>query len=282
VQAVAVQVTTVWGTGRTEALLKRLATAVVFIPVFVWLVTQGPAWLFQALVVVAAGLATFELGRALERGGRPLYRWLAIGGGIAVTASFIPPAAPVAALTAVVLLALAAPVWAATPPAVEPSAMTLLSLVYVNLLLGHAILLHGLPQGGLLILLLVGITWTGESAAYLVGSAIGRRKLAPTISPNKTLEGSAAQLVVSGAAAVLLAAWLLPTWAASAALTAGLLLGVIGQIGDLAESVIKRSVGVKDMGAVVPGHGGMLDRLDSLLFNVPAFFYYLTYVGGPS
>ncbi len=124
-------------------------------------------------------------------------------------------------------------------------------------------------------LFLVGVTWSGESAAYAVGNAIGRTKLAPRISPGKTVEGAIAQVLVSVGAAIALQLWLLPTWSTPRALFAGVLLGIVGQVGDLAESAIKRSVGTKDAGGLIPGHGGALDRLDSLLFNVPVFFYYV-------
>jgi len=88
-----------------------------------------------------------------------------------------------------------------------------------------------------------------------------------------------AQLLASTATALVLAPWLLPEWPPAASLAAGALLGVIGQIGDLAESAIKRSAGAKDTGGLVPGHGGILDRLDSLLFNAPALFYFVTWTG---
>ena len=130
-----------------------------------------------------------------------------------------------------------------------------------------------------MVLSLGGVTWIGESAAYLVGSALGRHRLAPVISPRKTVEGAVTQLLTSVVASLALASWPLPEWPPGAALGAGALLGVVGQVGDLAESVIKRSVGAKDTGSLIPGHGGALDRLDSLLFNAPALFYFATWTG---
>ncbi|HEU5319282.1 MAG TPA: phosphatidate cytidylyltransferase, partial [Methylomirabilota bacterium] len=159
-------------------------------------------------------------------------------------------------------------------PETEPAANTLLGVLYAAWLPGFAILLHALPDGAALVLFLVGVTWTGESAAYVVGSAIGRRPLAPVLSPRKTVEGAVAQVLVSVGAAAVLGAWLLPGCGAAGLLAAGALLGVVGQVGDLVESAVKRSAGVKDAGSLIPGHGGVLDRLDSLLFNVPAFYYY--------
>jgi phosphatidate cytidylyltransferase len=156
-------------------------------------------------------------------------------------------------------------------------AVTLLGVCYVNWLLGHAISLRALPDGVQWILLLVWVTWIGETAAYLVGSLAGRHKLVPGISPGKTVEGAVAQLVASVLAALTAGGWLFPGLQLRDAVAVGILLGVLGQVGDLVESALKRSVGVKDAGNVIPGHGGILDRIDGLLFNVPVLFYYVTY-----
>src|SRR2546430_7542331 len=135
--------------------------------------------------------------------------------------------------------------------------------MYIGWLLGFGILLHHTsPLGDELVLYVVGVTWLGETAAYLVGSTVGRHKLAPVISPRKSVEGALAQLVASIATGAALGAWLLPTCGPGLWLGAGALLGVAGQFGDLAESAIKRSVGTKDTGALIPGHGGVLDRIE--------------------
>lgn len=276
------------------SMLTRVATAVVLIPLFVWIVVGAPPWLFQALVVAASAVGAWELTRLLARAGRPVYARLAIGLSALVTASFatviygmtpfggntlrwVPT--PELTLTLAVGLVLAASLWKGERPATDAAANTLLAVVYVGWLLGHAIWLHHVVNGAALVLFLVGVTWAGESAAYLVGSAIGRHPLAPMISPGKTVEGAVAQLVVSVAAAGTLGAALLPECAIGRSLVAGVVLGVVGQIGDLAESVIKRSAGAKDTGRIIPGHGGLLDRIDSLLFNVPAY-YFLSTSGG--
>jgi phosphatidate cytidylyltransferase len=184
-----------------------------------------------------------------------------------------------AVLVLAVLVVLATPVWTGAGPNAEAVANTILGLVYVAWLLGFGILLHRLVGGPSLVLFLMGVTWAGETAAYLVGASVGRHALAPVLSPRKTVEGGLAQLVVSVAAAPVLAAWLLPGCGVGQVLGAGVVIGIMGQLGDLAESGLKRSVGVKDAGGLLPGHGGVLDRLDSLLFNLPVFFYYWTYVG---
>jgi phosphatidate cytidylyltransferase len=266
-------------------LLKRLASAVVLLPVFLLIVVKAPAYLFNALVVIASAAALRELLRLFEHAGRPVDRGLALAAGTAVTAAFgasrllEPLALPAFTLMLAVVAVLVAPVWRGTPD-IERAANTLLAILYVGWLLGFGILLHHTSAlGDELVLLVVGVTWVGETAAYLVGSTLGRRPLAPVISPRKTVEGAVAQLLASVAAGGLLAAWLLPGCGAGVGLGAGVLLGVVGQFGDLAESVIKRSAGAKDTGALIPGHGGVLDRIDSLLFNFPAFYYFTLAVG---
>jgi phosphatidate cytidylyltransferase len=264
--------------GTALGALKRVASAVVGIPLFVWMVSWGPAWLFALFVTVVGAAAAWELSRMLAQAGRPTYGRLGVAATIVLTASFavpasgVLPALPMLVLSVALAVLLSAPLWARGPLATEPMALTLLAVMYVGWLLGHTLLLYRLPHGADLVLLLVGVTWIGESVAYLVGSAVGRHKLAPVISPNKTVEGGVAQLVASVAGSLVLGAWL-ADWPAGRSAAAGALLGVVGQVGDLAESAMKRSVGVKDAGNLIPGHGGVLDRVDGLLFNAPALYY---------
>jgi phosphatidate cytidylyltransferase len=278
--------------GGVPVMWRRAASAVVLVPVFVWLTVGAPAWMFQALVVAAAILACLELTRMLETTGRPVHARLAVGVAAALAASFATSLHAIAsvdgrmvrwmptpelALVLGVGLILSAPLWTAARPSVEATANTLFTAVYVGWLLGYAIWLQGRADGPMLVIFLVGVTWIGETAAYLVGSSIGRHPLAPVLSPKKTLEGAAAQVIASIAAALGLGAWLVPGCSAVGAAGAGAILGVVGQVGDLAESAIKRSLGAKDAGELIPGHGGMLDRIDGLLFNAPALYFYSLY-----
>jgi phosphatidate cytidylyltransferase len=268
---------------------KRVASSIVLIPVFVWITTGAWAWVFQLLVVAASAVACRELARMFQRTGRPISTWLTVGVGAALTASFATslyagpdgsgrwmPTPELALLVGVGVIC-SAPLWSAGRPLVESTANTLFGAVYVGWLLGYAIWLQGRASGPQLVLFLVGVTWAGESAAYLVGSSIGRHRLAPILSPRKTVEGAIAQVIVSVAAAMALGYWLLPACGLMGAAGAGAVLGVIGQVGDLAESAIKRSIGTKDTADLIPGHGGMLDRIDSLLFNAPALYLYSLY-----
>jgi len=268
-----------------HAMLKRVVSALVLLPLFAWVVAWAADWLFQAFVVAVAGLAAWELGRLFDRGGHPIYRALGAALSAAVAASFAVPGAggvpayPALALAFSVAAIVSAPVWSGAPPTSDAAAYTVLAVVYVGWMLGFAMLLHGLEQGARLVLFVAGVTWAGESAALLIGSAFGRHRLAPQLSPGKTVEGATAQFVLSIVAAVALAPWLLSACSAAIAIGAGGLLGAVGQLGDLAESALKRSVGAKDAGWLIPGHGGLLDRMDSLLFNVPAFYVYAVVTG---
>ena len=133
--------------------------------------------------------------------------------------------------------------------------------------------LSGLPAGAGWLFLVVGATWAMDIAAYVVGRAIGRHKLCPAISPGKTIEGAIGGLVGAVAVACGMGMWL--GLSVVQAVLLGVLLGIGGQAGDLFESLLKRRAGVKDSGALLPGHGGVLDRFDSLLFNAPIAYYTL-------
>src|SRR5947207_5434712 len=262
------------------ALLKRVASALVLLPVFLLIVVKAPGWMFNALVVIASAVALWELLRLFGQRGRPVYSRLGLVAGTAVTAAFAasrlvdPLMLPALAVTLAVGIVLIAPVLS-DAPAMAAVANTLLAVLYIGWLLGYGILLHHTsPIGDELVLFVVGVTWVGETTAYLIGSAVGRHTLAPVISPRKTVEGAVAQIIASVATGAALGGWLLPSCGAGVGVAGGLLLGVVGQFGDLAESAVKRSVGTKDTGGLIPGHGGVLDRIDSLLLNLPAFYYF--------
>jgi phosphatidate cytidylyltransferase len=269
------------GTGerRRVALAKRVLSTLVLLPLFVAVVVAGPVWLFGVLIVLVSALGQWEFTGMFERAGVRTFRILGLAGGVLVTASFALPMSERLALTAVLLAVFTASLWGRDGARIdwEPAAVTVFGICYVNWLLGYGFWLRDLEAGTEWVLLLVWVTWLGETAAYLVGSAVGTRKLAPAISPNKTVEGAVAQLVVSVLAAAAARAWFFGALTLREAVTAGVLLGFAGQVGDLVESALKRSVGTKDTGHVIPGHGGMLDRVDSLLFNAPVLFYYVAH-----
>ncbi len=160
-------------------------------------------------------------------------------------------------------------------------------LLYVGYCGSFFVALHQIPeQGPALITMLIVLIGCSDTGAYLVGKAIGRHKLAPTVSPNKTIEGSTAAVISAALAGVVLFAlksgldWhSYPDWPLSAYVIAGIFLSVVGQMGDLVESLLKRNAGVKDSGTLFPGHGGVLDRCDAFLFGGPALYYMTLYLG---
>jgi len=162
--------------------------------------------------------------------------------------------------------------------AIDQIAYTLFGVLYVAGLGGYCLLIRSFEGGGALILFLFLIVWLGDITAYYGGKRFGKRALARAVSPSKTLEGSIAGLSGSLLAGYIVGAWFLDYMMMSHCLLVALLCGIIGQFGDLAESLLKRHVGVKDSSNIIPGHGGVLDRIDSLLFAGPVFYCYFKLV----
>jgi phosphatidate cytidylyltransferase len=150
-------------------------------------------------------------------------------------------------------------------------------LIYIGFLGSHLVFLRDAPNGRDWVLLALLATFATDTSSYFVGRLIGRTKIIPAISPGKTLEGSLGGFA-GGIGAVLVLNWALDAGAGAEIIPLALLLPLAAQVGDLAESLIKRGAGVKDASRVIPGHGGFLDRLDSLLFTIPLVYYYLTWI----
>jgi phosphatidate cytidylyltransferase len=153
-----------------------------------------------------------------------------------------------------------------------------LGLMYVPLLIVHLQLLRQLPHGQEWMFLLMVIVMTGDSGAFYVGSTLGKHRLCPLVSPKKSVEGAVGGLAGSVIGAIVAKYTFFPQLTIVDACVTALFIGTLGQLGDLFESFLKRSFGVKDSGAIFPGHGGVLDRLDSILFAAPAAFYYASYL----
>jgi phosphatidate cytidylyltransferase len=165
--------------------------------------------------------------------------------------------------------------------ALKNGAVTLLGMVYVGITLSFLVSTRLLHEGEWLLCFLFLVTWAGDTGAYYAGTSWGRHLLAPRISPKKSVEGLVGGLIGAVSVAYFARWWFMPTLSIFDCAMLALLLTGTGLWGDLAESALKRSVGAKDSGGVLPGHGGMLDRLDSLLFTAPAFYYYVTLVIRP-
>jgi phosphatidate cytidylyltransferase len=245
--------------------------------VLVAAVVAAPPMAFFVLAAGAAALAVLEVCALAERQGIQPLRGVAVLGALVILASFLsggPPLLPALALcTAGVPLA----VLAARRPmaqALPVIAVTLFGAVFVGLLLGYQVGLRGVPdEGPDLLLFLWWVVWASDTASYLAGTRLGRRPLAPALSPRKTLEGTAAGLATAIVAGILGRAWFLENLTPWHAGALGLALGVMGLVGDLCESLLKRGAQVKDSSTLFPGHGGMLDRTDSLLLSAPVLYH---------
>lgn len=262
--------------------LKRVISALLFLPLLYVLVRYLSPTVFFIVVLVAVLLGQLEFYRLyFPVGRRGLILFGLLCGGL-VVAHFHAQGlfSDREVLTALVLAILVYPL--ATHQDVKTTlndaGVASLGVFYVGWLLGHLILLRGLEQGQYLVFFLFLVTWACDTAAYYIGKGFGRRRLAPSLSPNKTIEGALGGLVGSILAAVLAQQWFLPFLSVFDSVFLGVLLGVVGQVGDLTESMFKRSAGVKDSGYFLPGHGGILDKMDSLIFTTPSFYYYLLWV----
>ncbi|VAX23959.1 Phosphatidate cytidylyltransferase [hydrothermal vent metagenome] len=162
---------------------------------------------------------------------------------------------------------------------------TLVGLFYIGLFSSTIILIREIysgslhyNDGGLLIISIFITLWVTDSAAYFLGSAFGKHKLFPRVSPSKSWEGAIAGFVFAIITMIVLQTFLLTFLNLTDALVLGIIVGLFGQIGDLIESLIKRDTGVKDSSNIIPGHGGIFDRFDSLIFSSPFVFIYITYL----
>jgi len=185
----------------------------------------------------------------------------------------LPSALFLGAFTLILMASLIYSLYQAHPAPATDWALTFGGAAYLGLLLGHFPLLRSLPNGFWWLAIAILATWINDTAAYFVGSLWGRSKLFVRISPKKTWEGFFGGLVVT----VLLGIWPFATWLGIGpgwGALLGVTVAIVATYGDLAESIWKRQSGVKDSGQLIPGHGGMFDRLDSLLFIVPALYYF--------
>jgi len=260
----------------------RVRTAGVAGSLFLLVLFLGGEILFGVLVAVAAMVGVYEALHLGSEGASPLGgRFASAWGGVIVLGFFWGgPAMPGALLALGTVLYFVLWIRGPGPTPEMPVCWGRVAgaWVLVALFIGHAVWIR--RHGPLAVLFPLLIVWAGDTAAYYVGSAFGRRKLAPTVSPNKSVEGAAASMVAAIATGVLAsAAFSLPHGLLAGALL-GVVLNLLAQVGDLAESLLKRCAGCKDSGSILPGHGGLLDRIDALLPVLPVYAGYLAWATG--
>ncbi len=285
----------------------RIASAAILIPLVLLLVFLAPMWLFALAVAFITLLALREYFQLARLSGMSTLDWpgyffaLALIASQAVvpfgTALFISGGgmarqshvrletgfSPILVLLAFVVCASAWSLAFQVPLAqfLPGLATTGLGLLWIGLPLSLLVSLRAFSPyfGPRLIFFLLAMIWVGDTAAYFVGRAIGRHKLSPRVSPGKTVEGAVASLLGSLLVAVLLALWR-HSVPMVVLLVAAFLTNVAAQFSDLIESAFKRGAGAKDSGQLIPGHGGVLDRIDSLLLAIPVLWYYSILVIG--
>jgi len=270
--------------------MKRILTGLTLGAVVWTLIKIVPAWAFFVLAGVVLMVSAWECFRLGDlQGARPI-KAIGMAACLGIIVSFTrdePWLGVVITVSAVVMTSVVASiVMRDEPVAMMRSAVsTVFPVVFVGLGLGFALGLRAFPEedGKDLLMMLVVCLTALDTAAFYTGKRFGRHRMAPAISPKKTWEGAAGGVVACVGAALLAHVWFYQRLPLHHALALGAIIAVSGIVGDLAESMVKRAAGAKDSSALLPGHGGMLDRIDSMLFTGPLlYFYYLVFLKGVS
>ena len=259
---------------------KRVYSALILLPLLYVLTRHLPPLTFFLLITTTVLLAQWEfLALFIEKDHLPQHAFVGCAGALLLLIAMQWPTVISFSLAlSIILVGLLGHQVSVAPLGPRHLSMFILlfGIVYLGYTLGHFLWLRNQEDGALLVFFVLLVTWAGDAAAYYVGKIWGSRPLAPQLSPHKTIEGFLGGLIVAPLIAWVGNIWFLPAVTPVDCLILGLLFTVLGLLGDLSESTLKRYAGVKDSGSLIPGHGGMLDRVDSLLLNVPTFYYYYT------
>ena len=273
-------------------LLQRIITAVISIPLLIAAIVWGGELVFLFLVLVFGAVGLYEFFRAALPEEHYLGKALGIALGIFILSCVFIESREVpakgsgayfltlAGCTGSILVLFFYHILNARDMVltVNRLALTVFGVFYISLFFSYLLLLNTGARGPSLILFLLFVTWAGDAASYFVGSWKGRRLLCPGISPKKTVEGAVGGLLGGMVTALACDFLILKGASPLGSMCAGAGINIMNQFGDLGESVLKRAFGIKDSGGVFPGHGGVLDRLDSLLFAAPFFYFWVTRV----
>jgi phosphatidate cytidylyltransferase len=269
---------------RLCVLRTRILTAAVVLPPLLAFVILAPAWSISLLVALCAAWGLYEVAAMMAADAAPALALLIITGALPAIVALTRWAPQLSAMLAGVGVAAMCVLigWVNVHPTQKTPPRSLLIAIaglYVGALYPYLALLRNGTGGVALLLILLLVVMAGDSGAYFVGRAIGRIRLMPAVSPGKTVEGAIAYVACSVVAACALNAALGVGWSVGTAAGFGGLISIAAQAGDLAESALKRLAGVKDSGWLFPGHGGMLDRADSLVFAAVFAYYYSWWLG---
>ncbi|MEI7894329.1 MAG: phosphatidate cytidylyltransferase [Myxococcales bacterium] len=267
----------------------RVATAVVAVPAILALLYIAPPWGFFVLAFAASIAGATEFFAMTHpapspRSGRVL--GVALTAAVSLLVYFFGADARVL-LTLVVALAVAAPLLGLLGPGnLETAALRVCALGFGPLFVGVPLTLLAVmlrdraPNGGHYVVLAMGFAWLSDTGGYFAGRAFGKHKLYELVSPKKTVEGALGGLVAVALWGVFGSVWLIPSLPLPHAIGLAVVAGALGQAGDPGESLLKRSTGIKDSGVLVPGHGGLLDRVDALLVTSSIVYLYTLWIGG--
>jgi phosphatidate cytidylyltransferase len=259
-------------------LIQRLVTAAVGIPLIAGAIWVGDG-LLAALVALAVFIACMEFAAARHANRTPMALLSALAGALLPVAAYAGEEYFLGAIVGVVVLLSAAFTLTNDPPQdVQDWVWGVATSLYFGALASYFVLLREAPDGRDLLFFTVLTVWITDTGAYAVGRLIGKHKLAPAISPGKTIEGTLGSLMTGFGAVFVLNAVLDLGFDTIDWIALGLILPPVIGLGDLAESALKRALAIKDSSGLVPGHGGVADRLDSLLFAAPVVYYYLLWV----
>jgi len=263
-------------------LYKRVISGLLFLPIFYLFAWSLPPVYFTALVLAAAAVGQYEFYRMAQARGAHPHIVLGIILGALIVLGFPHPLLPVMggssfAVAVAMLLIMTARLFSSrsVDGALEDVAATFLGVFYVAMLFAFQVAIRTGDNGRQWLVFLYFIIWASDIGAYSIGIPFGKHRLYEKVSPKKSIEGLLGALAAASAMALLCRVWFMPPIGAKEAIVVALMLGIVGTIGDLTESLFKRAAGVKDSGNFIPGHGGMLDRMDSMLFAAPVLYYYL-------
>ncbi len=258
--------------------MKRELTALIGAPLAIWIVGWAHPYVFDGAIALVAALALYEFLDLGRHKGYHLPIPLCIAVMLFIVAAFI--LAPISVEMGVFVALLVIPGYYVISggdldEALPSSAIAVLATLYVGMLGGSLIRLHDdFADGAKLVFFLLLVVWLGDSGAYYFGRTFGKHKLSPRISPKKTVEGLMGGVLASVLTAIIIHYTFFRNFPLMHAIIAGVILSLAGVVGDLAESMWKRSAAVKDSGTLLPGHGGFLDRFDSIFYTTPILYVY--------